>query len=803
MPLDPRQLAEIKAVGYGSGVRLAPRLVLGSGHVCGPRGGTAAQVRFLGGDRVFDGRVVWQRQDSRVDAALIELSTEPAQACVPPRPGRFTGATGHHRCAAWGFPAGVARDLRDVVELGGTINPGTQRIAGRHRMTITDAIPRRGVPDGRSPWQGLSGGPVLDEQGGLLLGIVRDDPVEYDSDALEVVPLAELLRDEDFRGVLAMHLGQPPPAESVEFAPLLDRHDAPAAVSPGCLLRAESETVRFRGRADVLAELGETLVRLLALRIRTGPLQRAAALAPETAEVLRELIGTPRTAPAGRPEPVEADRLRAGLALTLVTLGEHLRTRSPRQAVAFFLEGANLAWDTEEQRLVRPDLAVGALECLLRCGPEPEEAAAGRDLALRVLRRLADTDDEAEEERRGRRLSLLLTLAHLRLQLHEVVAAREHCAAAESLARARLRPGESSAELVWALALRRGDPEQVSADPLSGIEELAAEGEALFRATADYARQDPRDGLRLFAAFVPQTILAACARAHFDPSADRETVRHERIGAALEVLTGNSGRGTAAGELVPIVRMLMRLATDGQAVPGRSGFHERAVAAFDALSRSSDFDSPMARELVTLVMDLSNEEDDANAWAGAMITARLLAEGRAVALGRHEDAAFVHGVLTLARLRLPEDPDRTAASLDALTELLPLLDDAPESYRRMVGPLIAEFYLRDVLPSGDWRRRTAWATALVRLGRAYGIPQEGDEKAALGVALSDVSFELEKRTRYGDAERCAALAVTVIGPLAVTDPARYGAVLDGVRAQLAALRERTAGPVGTDPGTAR
>ncbi|MGW6405007.1 hypothetical protein [Streptomyces sp. NPDC055134] len=66
------------------------------------------------------------------------------------------------------------------------------------------------------------------------------------------------------------------------------------------------------------------------------------------------------------------------------------------------------------------------------------------------------------------------------------------------------------------------------------------------------------------------------------------------------MLTEISHSGTAAAELAPIVMMLVQLGADGARGPGRADFFARAMAAFDALSRSPDFDEWMARDLAKL-----------------------------------------------------------------------------------------------------------------------------------------------------------------------------------------------------------
>ncbi|NNN32163.1 trypsin-like peptidase domain-containing protein [Streptomyces sp. S3(2020)] len=254
MSVDQSRVVEVMSVAFGSGFRVAPRLVLTSGHVTGPVSDRSVRLRFLDDDTVVEGRVVWQRDDSWLDAALIELDgAEPAPR-PPVRFGRFTGSSRRADCEIWGFPRGLRRPFREVVQLAGTVNPGTLGIGRRHQVTLSDAVPRKGVEADRSPWQGVSGGPVFSDDG-LLIGIVEHDPVEYDSDVLEAVPLAELIRDAGFRETVERHLDGPLRLESVELAGLLAQPVPRPLNSPGFLIRAETEAVRFRGRTGILDDL--------------------------------------------------------------------------------------------------------------------------------------------------------------------------------------------------------------------------------------------------------------------------------------------------------------------------------------------------------------------------------------------------------------------------------------------------------------------------------------------------------------------------------------------------------------------
>ncbi|MCX5357324.1 hypothetical protein OG864_00815 [Streptomyces sp. NBC_00124] len=290
MPVDERQVAEIKGVAYGSGFRVTSRLLLTSGHVCGPSG-TPVQVRFLHQESAVAGHVVWRGDDAGLDAGLVRLDAD-GEADELPTPrtrfGRFTTRIRGAGCEIWGYPAVLKREHRDIAQLGGVINPGMLHHSGLLQISLRDALPR--ATAGGSPWSGLSGSAVHSDDG-LLIAIVASDPEEFDSGALEAVPVERLVRDSGFRRHVAADLGREPQTESVELALLLSAVDPPAAASPGSLLRAETEAVRFRGRSGMLSDLEDWCTQRdgSSVRLMTGPAGRGKTrLARQLISVLRE-----------------------------------------------------------------------------------------------------------------------------------------------------------------------------------------------------------------------------------------------------------------------------------------------------------------------------------------------------------------------------------------------------------------------------------------------------------------------------------------------------------------------------------
>ncbi|MGO4629675.1 NACHT domain-containing protein [Streptomyces sp. 2RAF24] len=173
----------------GTGVLVAPRLVLTSAHVVGGAHSASIATPGLSGLRLL--QVVWS--DDRLDAALLsspeDLGSAPRISSVAtdrPVPG----------CEIRGFPHIQRYDGRkpDLDQYTGTVLP----MAGLLRRTLTvelDHPPVTADEDGPSPLAGLSGAPVLVE--GSLLGIVRAVSRGRGHRRMECVPLTALLADEE------------------------------------------------------------------------------------------------------------------------------------------------------------------------------------------------------------------------------------------------------------------------------------------------------------------------------------------------------------------------------------------------------------------------------------------------------------------------------------------------------------------------------------------------------------------------------------------------------------------------------
>ncbi|OKK03063.1 tetratricopeptide repeat protein [Streptomyces sp. CB02400] len=262
---------------FGSGYRVGPALVLTAAHVVQPETGgpgTELFVRLLTEDRRWQVRTVWCRLDRRMDAALLEIS-DPEWRPPPGEPGVrwgvLSGSAPGVPCAASGFPMSQRQDngLRDTDQLSGSIDPGTGVLRHRYEVEVHGTVRARHVAP--SPWSGMSGAVAL--SGGLVVGLIVEDPRAFRSARVDAVRAVDLLAVDAFRQAVEEDTGRSPVLESVELADLSAPADRPTEVrSPSFLLRADSEVVPFHGRERERAELDAWCREPgFGVRILTGP----------------------------------------------------------------------------------------------------------------------------------------------------------------------------------------------------------------------------------------------------------------------------------------------------------------------------------------------------------------------------------------------------------------------------------------------------------------------------------------------------------------------------------------------------
>ncbi|MFI1797756.1 NACHT domain-containing protein [Streptomyces sp. NPDC020379] len=204
-PAKEHIAAVIGQRAQGSGYLLAPRLVLTAAHVTEE----SVRVAVPGGVGLVNCRTLWTRGDEKGDVALLLaerdlVPPEVAAAFEPVVWGRVGDLRVWRGAQAVGFPQ-VARDAYnelDTEQLIGTLKPGSGLLGGHHVLDSDHSAPAA-PPDRGSPWAGMSGAAVF--VGGLLCGVVREDPSGWRHGRLVVTPMFRIWSDPEFLDLCAEH----------------------------------------------------------------------------------------------------------------------------------------------------------------------------------------------------------------------------------------------------------------------------------------------------------------------------------------------------------------------------------------------------------------------------------------------------------------------------------------------------------------------------------------------------------------------------------------------------------------------
>ncbi|MFD8973311.1 hypothetical protein [Streptomyces sp. NPDC059593] len=215
---DTARVAEVVVTGngtaeYGSGYRIANRLVLTVDHLFGaePNPGTCT-VRLGGGDVALAATPVWRGKNDR-DLALLHLDDAPADTVQAVSFGALPPGAGSVPFIGIGFPGFATRPeepgitglrRRDSRQAEGFFLLGSNLKSRHLDLQYTTTAPRPpggGDPD---PWRGMSGAALLTPSSGLLIGVQAHRLPAAGISGAEAEPIADALDDPDFCRQLAL-----------------------------------------------------------------------------------------------------------------------------------------------------------------------------------------------------------------------------------------------------------------------------------------------------------------------------------------------------------------------------------------------------------------------------------------------------------------------------------------------------------------------------------------------------------------------------------------------------------------------
>jgi tetratricopeptide (TPR) repeat protein len=258
-----------KGYACGSGCAIGGSLILTAAHVLHDDGGGIADdilIRPLGSSVLSAAVLAWI--DFDLDVALLRAQDSDWSPFPPIRWGTFATSLTRQHCVSVGFPDVQANtESRDVEQASGIVNP--LRMVKQDLLAMSVDDPPVRVDRSKSPWAGMSGAAIWCDS--LLIGVIIRDPSGFDSHRLIACPAAKFGANADFVAAVAEECGEPPLLEAVELQRLFAQ---PQMVHGfGGLLRADAQTVRFRGREEQLHHLAEWCEDSSAMSVRllAGP----------------------------------------------------------------------------------------------------------------------------------------------------------------------------------------------------------------------------------------------------------------------------------------------------------------------------------------------------------------------------------------------------------------------------------------------------------------------------------------------------------------------------------------------------
>ena len=188
---------------YGSGCIVYGRTVLTAAHVV--KEAIAVQVRDANKrsyNTVLDERFIGRPDESQPDLALIEITDPSVNLSALPLARLERGGTKEASvpCQAYGYP-GFAEDRAPSVEREMADSIGVVPVLGkrvRGLLTVQLKTPPRDLPpaertQGKSPWSGISGGPIIAE--GRLLGVITEHAERQGPSTLTAIPISAIERN--------------------------------------------------------------------------------------------------------------------------------------------------------------------------------------------------------------------------------------------------------------------------------------------------------------------------------------------------------------------------------------------------------------------------------------------------------------------------------------------------------------------------------------------------------------------------------------------------------------------------------